>query len=87
VISRPIRCISRNGTARTSSITWKKSPSAVHLVNGPHSPGHNDGSLELLHNIVCEAKQSPSFTRVKLGQERPFTMFNDALRSKQADEE
>lgn len=83
VISQPIRCISRNRNPRTR----RKSPSGVHLVNGSQSPEHNDGSSELLHNIVCEAKQSPSSKRVKLGQDKPFSVFNDAFTSKQPDEE
>ncbi|KAI5662258.1 hypothetical protein M9H77_21581 [Catharanthus roseus] len=86
-ISHSIRCISRNRNARTSSMSWKKSPSEVHLVNGSQSPGPNDGSSELLHNVVCEAKQSPSSKRIKLGQEKPFAMFNDALTCKKVDEE
>lgn len=82
-ISQPIRCISRNRNPRAR----RKSPSGVHLVNGSLSPEHNDGSSDLLHNIVCEAKQSPSSKRVKLGQDKPFSGFNDAFTSKQPDQE
>lgn len=83
MISQPIRCISRNRNPRAR----RKSPSGVHLVNGSLSPEHNDGSSEHLHNIVFEAKQSPSSKRVKVGLEKPFSVFNDAVTSKQPDEE
>ncbi|KAM7503873.1 hypothetical protein LguiB_002777 [Lonicera macranthoides] len=72
-LSHPIRCISRNRNAKTPSFTWRKIPSGLHVLNGSLS----EGSTELLHNIVHEAKPSSPLKRVKLGQEKPFVMFKD----------
>ncbi|XP_027127004.1 SH2 domain-containing protein A [Coffea arabica] len=85
--SPPIRCISRSRNARASSITLKKLPSGVHLLNGSQSPGLDDRSSELLNSVVREAKPSPSSKRVKLGQEKPFEIFADSFTSKRADKE
>ncbi|KAL3503053.1 hypothetical protein ACH5RR_037502 [Cinchona calisaya] len=84
VFSPPIRCISRSRNARTSSVTLKKLPSGVYLLNGSQSPGPDDRSSELMHGVVCEAKPSPSSKRVKLGQEKPFETFNDSFTSQRA---
>ncbi|KAK6157491.1 hypothetical protein DH2020_011739 [Rehmannia glutinosa] len=37
----------------------------------------NDGSMELIPNIVREAKPSPSSKRIKLGNDIPFAMFKE----------
>nr|KJB45846.1 hypothetical protein B456_007G332400 [Gossypium raimondii] len=65
--SPSIRCISRNRTPRTSTIVWKKI-SAVHPVNGSQPFGLDDSSCEPKHNIVHEAKLSPTSKRVRLGE-------------------
>ncbi|KAA8526724.1 hypothetical protein F0562_009047 [Nyssa sinensis] len=85
--SRPIRCISRNRNTRISAQTWKKSTSAIHLLDGSPSSGLDDGSSELLHNIVREAKPSPSSKRVKLGQENLFATFKADVTLERVDEE
>lgn len=73
----PIRCISRNRNARTSSVMWKRS----------NSSGLDEGSSELLYNIVREAKLSPSSKRVKLGQENSFATRKANLTMDRADDE
>ncbi|CAK9134178.1 unnamed protein product [Ilex paraguariensis] len=83
--SIPIRCVSRNRTTRVSSPMLKKSSSAMHLL-GRHQSLDN-GSSELVQNIVCEAKQSTSSKRVKLGQEKPHAKFMADLTSSRIDEE
>ncbi|CAI9088901.1 OLC1v1023355C1 [Oldenlandia corymbosa var. corymbosa] len=83
--SLPIRCISRSRHPRTSSATWKKLPAGTYLCNGAQSAKLDSGSSETLHNVVCEAKPSPSSKRVKLGQDDPFHMYTDSLTSNGAD--
>nr|GMD84180.1 SH2 domain-containing protein A-like [Ipomoea batatas] len=86
-LSIPIQCISRSRTSRPSSVTRKKSPSSIHLLNRSQSPGLDGGLPEVLHNIVHEAKQSPSSKRVKLGQEKSLSVLKDDCILKEADEE
>ncbi|MCD7449013.1 hypothetical protein HAX54_048096 [Datura stramonium] len=69
VLSRPIRCISRNRSTRATSLMLRKSSLGIHLLNGSQSPVLEDGSSDV-PCIVREAKQSPSSKRVKLGQEQ-----------------
>ncbi|PIM97698.1 hypothetical protein CDL12_29830 [Handroanthus impetiginosus] len=76
-LSLPIRCVSRNRNTRTASLTWKKSSNRTYYINGCDSPGPDDGSMELIPNIVREAKPSPSSKRIKLGHDMPFGMSKD----------
>ncbi|KAL3508811.1 hypothetical protein ACH5RR_028212 [Cinchona calisaya] len=87
VFSPPIRCISWSRNARTSSVTLQKLPSGVYLLDDSESPGPDDGVSELLHNVVREAKPSPSSKRVKLGHEKPYEFFSDSFASVTADKE
>lgn len=87
VFSPPIHCISRSRNPRTYSVTCKQSPSGVDLPNMSLFSGLNHKTPEFLHNVVYEAKQSPSSKRVKLGQEKHFSMFSDYCLSKQDDED
>ncbi|GAB2284283.1 hypothetical protein Dimus_018746 [Dionaea muscipula] len=70
-ISPPIRCVSRNIATRTSTITWKKLPSGVHLVNASSSPGQGNGFIEFQMNGVSQAVCNPPPKRVKLGAHSP----------------
>ncbi|KAH9723540.1 SH2 domain-containing protein B [Citrus sinensis] len=70
VLSYPIRCISRTRTIRTFSVPFKRTPASIHPTNGSQSCGFDDGSLEIHHNTVLEAKPSPSSKRVRLEQEK-----------------
>ncbi|CAH9147626.1 unnamed protein product [Cuscuta epithymum] len=83
--SVPIRCVSRNRPARSSSVTWRKSPPSIHSFNRPQSPGLDAGSSDVLYNIIHEAKQSPSSKRVKLGQERSLPVLMGGCMLKEAD--
>ncbi|KAK9199253.1 hypothetical protein WN944_014441 [Citrus x changshan-huyou] len=74
VLSYPIRCISRTRTIRTFSVPFKRTPAAIHPTNGSQSCGFDDGSLEIHHNTVLEAKPSPSSKRVRLEQEKISAM-------------
>ncbi|KAL2496563.1 SH2 domain protein B [Forsythia ovata] len=85
--SVPIRCISRSRNTRTTSTPWRKASSGIYLLNGSQSPDLDDGPVELLPSIVCEAKPSPSSKRIKLGQDKPFAMFEDNLPLKQGSKE
>ncbi|XP_047962216.1 SH2 domain-containing protein A-like [Salvia hispanica] len=76
-LSLPIRCVSRGRSARTASITLRKSSSRTYYGNGCESPSPDDGSMQLITNIVREAKPSPSSKRIKLGQDVPFVMFKE----------
>ncbi|XP_044496422.1 SH2 domain-containing protein B-like [Mangifera indica] len=73
-LSHPIRCISRNRTIRTFPMVNKKTPAAIHLLDGSQSCGFDDGSAEFQHNTVREAKPSPSSKRVRLEQENISVM-------------
>lgn len=75
--SLPIRCVSRSRSTRTASITLRKSSNKTYYGNGCESPGPDDGSMQLITNIVREAKLSPSSKRIKLGQDVPFVMFKE----------
>ncbi|KAK4439081.1 SH2 domain-containing protein A [Sesamum alatum] len=77
-LSLPIRCVSRN--RRMASLTWKKSSNRTYYINGCGSPGPDDGPMELIPNIVREAKPSPSSKRIKLGNDTPFPMFKEELK-------
>lgn len=68
----PIRCVSRSRSTRTASITLRKSSSKTYYGNGCESPSLDDGSMQLMTNIVREAKLSPSSKRIKLGQDVPL---------------
>ncbi|XAR56410.1 hypothetical protein NMG60_11036887 [Bertholletia excelsa] len=85
-LSSPIRCISRNRNTRTS-LTWKNSNSAIHVLGGSPSSGLDDGSSELLYNFVQEGKLSPSSKRVKLGQENSYATHRADIIMDRADEE
>lgn len=74
VLSYPIRCISRTRTIRTFSVPFKRAPAAIHPTNGSQSCGFDDGSLEIHHSTVLEAKPSPSSKRVRLEQEKISAM-------------
>lgn len=74
VLSYPIRCISRTRTIRTFSVPFKRTPASIHPTNGSQSCGFDDGSLEIHHNTVLEAKPSPSSKRVRLEQEKISAM-------------
>lgn len=86
-LSFPIRCVSRSRNARTTSTPWRKASSGIYLLNGSQSHDLDDGPLELLPSIVREAKPSPSSKRIKLGQDKPFTTFENNLPLKQAGKE
>ncbi|KAL7216622.1 hypothetical protein ACSBR1_028541 [Camellia fascicularis] len=83
----PIRCVSRNRNTRASSLMWKKSNSGIHLLGASPSSGLDNGSLELLYNIVNEAKLNPSSKRMKLGQENPLATCKADLTMDRTDEE
>ncbi|VFQ80761.1 unnamed protein product [Cuscuta campestris] len=76
-LSTPIRCVSRCRPVRSSSATWKKSPSSIHSLNRSQSPVLDGGASDVLYNIVHEAKQSPSSKRVKLGQDISLSLLKD----------
>lgn len=79
-LSLPIRCVSRSRSTRTASITLRKSSNRTYYGNGCESPSPDDGSMQLITNIVREAKPSPSSKRIKLGQDVPFVMFKEEVR-------
>lgn len=83
----PIRCVSRNRNTRASSLMWKKSNSGIHLLGASPSSGLDNGSLELLYNIVNEAKLNTSSKRMKLGQENPLATCKVDLTVDRTDEE
>lgn len=74
VFSHPIRCISRNSNVQPSTLIWRRSTSAMHVLNGIQSSGLDEGSVELVNNVVHEAKPSPSSKWVTIGQGNPLTM-------------
>ncbi|KAI3457587.1 hypothetical protein Pfo_014250 [Paulownia fortunei] len=78
--SLPIRCVSRNRNTRSASQTWRKSSNRTYYMNGCDSPGLDDGSMELIPNIVREAKPSPSSKRIKLGHDIPFAMLKEDVK-------
>lgn len=47
----------------------------MNFLNGSQSFGMDEGSLDVLHYTITEAKQSPSSKRVKLGQQKTFENF------------
>ncbi|KAG8386492.1 hypothetical protein BUALT_Bualt03G0154200 [Buddleja alternifolia] len=79
-LSLPIHCVSRSRNTRTSTITWRKSSNRINYMNGLESPSLDDGSMELVPNIVREAKPSPSSKRIKLGHDKPFVVFKEELK-------
>ncbi|KAL1537975.1 SH2 domain-containing protein A-like [Salvia divinorum] len=79
-LSLPIRCVSRGRNTRTASITLRKSSGRTYYGNGCESPIPDDASMQLITNIVREAKPSPSSKRIKLGQDVPFAMFKEEVR-------
>lgn len=86
VFSRSIRCISRNRNTRPSTLIWKRSTSAMHLGSG--TTWLDGGFVEPVHNVIHEAKPSPSSKRVKLGQGNPFVNLSSNNSSfKQGDQE
>ncbi|XP_071691889.1 SH2 domain-containing protein A-like [Rutidosis leptorrhynchoides] len=66
VFSPAIRCISRSRNTRPSTLIWKRSTSAIHVVSG--TPWLDGCSVEPINNVVQEPKPAPSSKRVKLGQ-------------------
>ncbi|XP_076924933.1 SH2 domain-containing protein A-like [Bidens hawaiensis] len=81
--SHSIRSISRNQNARPSTLIWKRSTSAIHVVDG--TSWLDGGCVEPMNNVVHEAKPTPSSKRVKIGQGNPFmTLMPDNV-SKQWD--
>ncbi|GFQ06423.1 hypothetical protein PHJA_002786300 [Phtheirospermum japonicum] len=70
-LSPPIHCVSRSKNMRAAPQTCRMSSNRM---NGCDSPGLGDGPMEIVPNIVREAKQSPSSKRVKLGNDIPYAM-------------
>ena len=87
VFSPPIRCISRGRNTRVSSLTWKRSTSAIHPLNLSQSSGMDEGSLEIQHNSVHEAKPCPSSKRVRSGHDKISAAFKIGPTLEQPDEE
>lgn len=85
--SPPIRCISRGRNTRISSLTWKRSTSAVHPLNLSQISGIDDACMELQPNSVREGKPSPSSKRFRLGQDKISAAFKNDLVLGQPDEE
>ncbi|XP_051152217.1 SH2 domain-containing protein A-like [Andrographis paniculata] len=79
-LSLPIRCISRSKTSRTVALTSRKSSNRNHYINRCESSSLDDGSMELVPNIIREAKPSPSSKRIKLGNDVPLAMFKEELK-------
>lgn len=87
VFSPPIRCISRGRNSRVSSLTWKRSTSAIHPLHLSQSSGMDEGSLEIQPNSVCEARPSSSSKRVRSGHGKISAAFKIDPTLEQPDEE
>ncbi|EPS66836.1 hypothetical protein M569_07940, partial [Genlisea aurea] len=74
--SPPIRCVSRNKNAKTV-LPWRRCSNKTHDVNGCQCSASDDRSVELIPNIIHEAKPSPSSKRIKLGQDKPYSFFRE----------
>jgi hypothetical protein len=85
--SPPIRCISRGRNTRVSSLTWKRSTSAIHPPNLSQSSGMDEGSLEIQHNSVHDARPCPSSKRVRSGHDKISAAFKIDPTVEQPDEE
>ena len=85
--SPPIRCISRGRNARGSSLMWKRSTSTFHPVNISQSSRVDEGSLELEHSSIYEARPYSSSKRVRSGHYKLSTTFETDPNSKRPDEE
>jgi hypothetical protein len=85
--SPPIRCISRGRNTRVSSVMWKRSTSTIHPHNLSQSSGVDEGSLELQHNSVNEARPYSSSKRVRSGHDRLSTTFKTDPNVERPDEE
>ncbi|KAM0017252.1 putative transcription factor STAT family [Helianthus debilis subsp. tardiflorus] len=83
--SHSIRCISRNQNPLPSTLIWKRSTSAIHVVSG--TPWLDGSSVEPMNNVVHEAKPTPSSKRVKFGQGNPFVTLQSDIPSKQWDQQ
>lgn len=68
--SNQIRCISRGRNIRASSLTWKRSTSAMHPLNLSQSSRMNERSLELQYNSAHEVRPCPPSKRVRSGQDK-----------------
>lgn len=87
VFSPPIRCISRGRNSRVSSLTWKRSTSAIHPLHLSQSSGMDEGSLEIQPNSVREARPSSSSKRVRSGHGKISAAFKIDPTLEQPDEE
>ncbi|KAB1216366.1 hypothetical protein CJ030_MR4G000599 [Morella rubra] len=68
--SNQIRCISRGRNIRASSLTWKRSTSAMHPLNLSQSSRMNERSLELQYNSAHQVRPCPPSKRVRSGQDK-----------------
>lgn len=85
--SPPIRCISRGRNIRaSSSLTWKRSTSAIQSVNLSESSRMDAGSLELQHSNIHEARPCPSSKRVRSGVDKLCAAFKSDPNLEQPDE-
>ncbi|CAA0815900.1 SH2 domain protein B [Striga hermonthica] len=83
-LSPPIRCVSRSKNVRAAAPQMCKKSSSTKM-NGCDPHVFVNGSMEMISNIVREAKPSPSSKRVKLGNENiPFAMSNGCYNSSHA---
>ncbi|KAG6688965.1 hypothetical protein I3842_11G152900 [Carya illinoinensis] len=84
--SPPIRCISRGRNIRASSLTWKRSTSAIQSVNLSESSRMDVGSLELQHGNSHEARPCPSSKRVRSGPDKLCAALKTDLNLERPDE-
>lgn len=82
VLSRPIRCVSRNRNSRTLSVSWKKPNSSANQVDTACSSRTDEPTSEsqlvngdnLFHKSTTQAtKITPVLKRVKVGHEKLST--------------
>ncbi|KAL0001483.1 hypothetical protein SO802_015264 [Lithocarpus litseifolius] len=85
--SPPIRCISRGRNARGSSLMWKRSSSTFHPVNMSQSSRVDEGSSELEHSSIYEARPYSSSKRVRSGHYKLSTTFETDPNLDRPDEE
>ena len=83
----PIRCIVRTSDTKKSTISWKKLPSGVHLVNGSSLPQFSVGHPELIQKAVGEAITTPPLKRKKVGQDTPLPVSKVEPSEQAPDEE
>lgn len=84
--SPPIRCISRGRNIRASSLTWKRSTSAIQSVSLSESSRMDVGSLELQHGNSHEARPCPSSKRVRSGPDKLCAALKTDLNLERPDE-